>query len=147
MKTVDFIKAVKEMGLSVYENSSNTVVVTDDSDRPVVWVETEGLYILNTNFTGFADLEETIRKKLYALAVEYSATPLAEREEKRYRLKSTHFDNTYLMIVDGVRHPYQNERYKGSICHKVFFTESELKNMDETGFIRIPIIRGGENDE
>jgi len=140
MKTAEYIKAVEEMGLSVHKRSNNMVIIKDYSENSVAWVNAERRWVLDTNFAGFSELDEAIRGKMFALAVEYSTTPLREREEeKRYRLKSTNFHNVYLMTEDGVRYPYQNEWYKGSVCQKVFFTEAELGVMDEFGFEREPV--------
>jgi len=140
MRTNDFIKVVKGLGLSAYKRCNNMVIIKDYSEKSVAWVDAERICVLDTNFTGFIELDEDIRGKMFALAVEYSITPLREREEeKRYRLKSTNFHNVYLMTEDGVRYPYQNEWYKGSICQKVFFTEAELGVMDEFGFEREPV--------
>ena len=144
MRTNDFIKAVKGLGLSVYEGSSDIVMVENDSDQTVVWVDTERMCVLDTIFRGFVGLDETIRKKLLALAVEYSTTPLEEREqEKRYRLKLNlpiidFSEKNYLNIYkDGGEH-FLNDKVEGD-GYCTSFTETELKGMDETGFKRIPV--------
>ena len=82
MKTADFIKAVKNLGLSAYEECNTMVMIDDDSDTALVMIDTGRMCVLGTNFTGFMDLDETVRKKLFALVAEYSFTPIDEREKQ-----------------------------------------------------------------
>jgi len=142
MKTADFIKAVKGLGLSVYKYSSNTIEVKDNSNCKVVCIATEGMYVLDTDFIAFVGLDETIRKKLLALAVEHSTTPLEEREgEKRYRLKLNApilIDNDEVFLNFNLDDDdYAIDTEKESVFYKTIFTETELSQMDETGFARI----------
>lgn len=61
--------------------------------------------------------------------------------EKRYRLKCKNglFKTTYAMKSYETWIPYTNEDYEGEDREQVAFTESELSQMDETGFERIEV--------
>ena len=143
MKTAEYIKAVKGLGLSVYEECTNTVMVENDAaDTAVVHVDTKRMYGLDTNFTGFIELDEAARGKVFALAVEYSTTPLKERkEEKRYRLRL----NAPILKRPGMECLNLNKDTGSCVLddkdedelYQTAFTLSELSQMDETGFTRI----------
>jgi len=145
MKTAEYIKAVKGLGLSVYEECTNTVMVENDAaDTAVVHVDTKRMYGLDTNFTGFIELDEAARGKVFALAVEYSTTPLKERkEEKRYRLRLNApviklSGKDYLNLNKTIGDYFLDDKKENNLFQTTF-TGTELSKIDETGFTRIPV--------
>jgi len=95
MKTAEYIKAVKGLGLSVYKYSSNTIEVKDNSNCKVVCIATEGMYVLDTDFIAFVGLDETIRKKTACIgsgAFNYTFRRKRGRKALSVEVKCTYFN-------------------------------------------------------
>ena len=99
---------------------------------------------LDPGWSGFNKLTDDQKLKLYELGYELSKTPLAEREEeKRYWLKlkttlplSEKFRYLVLYKPEGeyiILNKGESESYKS------IFTESEIAEMDITGFEKVEV--------
>ena len=140
MKTKEFMAKVRSLEFGIIQEGHQLVVRTPGCsivarvNRPSQ--QTEILY-----FTfGSAD-----RRELLNIIAEYTGTPLAEREEeKRYYLRNISpllrgCGRGYLM-----KHKDTLEYHAGTLnCSKLFyktiFTESEIAEMDITGFEKVEV--------
>ena len=107
-------------------------------------VSKEYRYMMSTHYAGFEELPLPVAVKLFADMAMLAQTPLAEREEeKRYRLRIV----ANLGFKDDQRFLNLNiEREEYFICSarqsewvKTIFTESEISQMDITGFEKIEV--------
>ena len=107
-------------------------------------VSKEYRYMMSTHYAGFEELPLPVAVKLFADMAMLSETPLAEREEeKRYRLRIV----ANLGFMDDQRFLNLNiEREEYFICSarqsewvKTIFTESEIAEMDITGFQKVEV--------
>ena len=108
-------------------------------------VSKEYRYMMSTHYAGFEELPLPVAVKLFADMAMLSETPLAEREEeKRYYLRNV----SPLLRGSGRGYLAKNkdtlEYYALSLkCSEEFyqtiFTESEIAEMDITGFEKEPV--------
>ena len=107
-------------------------------------VSKEYRYRMSTHYDGFEQFPEGYAANLLMSMNMLSETPLAEREEeKRYRLRIV----ANLGFMDDQRFLNLNiEREEYFICSarqsewvKTIFTESEIAEMDITGFVKVEV--------
>ena len=110
-------------------------------------VSKEYRYMMSTHYAGFEELPLPVAVKLFADMAMLAQTPLAEREEeKRYYLQKIpvpllkesddlwYYEPINKLFKPGVdRDRTDNEKYKS------IFTESEISQMDITGFEKIEV--------
>ena len=110
-------------------------------------VSKEYRYMMSTHYAGFEELPLPVAVKLFADMAMLAQTPLAEREEeKRYWLRKIpvpllkesddlwYYEPINKLFKPGVdRDRTDNEKYKS------IFTESEISQMDITGFEKEPV--------
>ena len=83
MKTKEFIERVKSLGLDVeydyhsYEENLEVVLF----NALIANVSNDCEYEFDTNYPDFRKLSKRTKKKLFDLLVEFSSTPIAERED------------------------------------------------------------------
>jgi len=148
MKTKDLIKKVNVVkGLAAFDEGHRVTFYEIGQDFPFYTMDKK-----NVDFgqgdSNFANLRDTNMSRLsYVIDAirEYLETPLAEREEeKRYRLRIV----ANLGFMDDQRFLNLNiEREEYFICSarqsewvKTIFTESEISQMDTTGFEKIRVM-------
>lgn len=132
MKTSEFKKKVEELGYECTRQAvrkDGYICATFNKSR---------MYAIDTVFNGFIRLDESEKELLFSLLIEYASTPIEEREdEKRYRLRLTNKTATvgdiYLNKGFG---EFVLDTGSNSQSYQTIFTESELKDIDETEFIR-----------
>ena len=143
MKYSEFKAEVEGLGFNV-KHFSQSVYVENQENDILAKVDLHARYMLSTHTNSFYRLDETISFKLYELCMMLAETPLAEREEeKRYRLRIV----ANLGFMDDQRFLNLNiEREEYFICSarqsewvKTIFTESEIAEMDITGFEKIEV--------
>ena len=113
-------------------------------------VSKEYRYMMSTHYAGFEELPLPVAVKLFADMAMLAQTPLAEREEeKRYWLRFTTPTLLKNFIPDGYLniHRESNELSlssdkKDTEYFKTIFTESEIAEMDITGFKKIEVMDG-----
>ena len=136
MKTKKFIEKVKELGFKVekVEADENFLEIKNEN-KVIAYVSISCVFEISTNYLEFTKLFEIKKKQLFDLLIEYSATPIEEREkEKKYYLKHkflmsnsgdnylnyrTYFDNWFLN---------NNTMYKN--C-RTQFTKQEIEEIKE----------------
>ena len=110
-------------------------------------VSKEYRYMMSTHYAGFEELPLPVAVKLFADMAMLAQTPLAEREEeKRYWLQKIpvpllkesddlwYYEPINKLFKPGVdRDRTDNEKYKS------IFTESEISQMDITGFEKVEV--------
>ena len=146
MKYSEFKNNVKLIGFETKE--SNRDIYVERIRETVISVSKEFRFGVDTGWTGFSKEQENVLLELYANACELAKTPLTEREEeKRYYLR---YDVPPLLRAVHVKPRYlYKRRYDGYIdtsfsqtdnsTFKAIFTESEISQMDITGFEKIEV--------
>jgi hypothetical protein len=145
MKYSEFKVEVEKMGFMVVEDEGSPIYVDKSKNgETFVAIGKHKRFCLDPGWSGFNNLTEDQQLKLYDLASELAKTSLAEREEeKRYRLQIV----ANLGFVDDQRFLNLNiEREEYFICSarqseriKTIFTESEISQMDITGFEKVEV--------
>lgn len=103
MKTKEFIDGIKGINFKVKEER-NYFEITDGSNNiynVVAFVSKVETFKINTLYLAFEDLTSNDKKLLLDLLLEYSGTPIEEREEpKRYYIRNKHLaDNQNHLIL------------------------------------------------
>ena len=144
MKTKTFIEKVEALGYEV--DSFGTYLSARDSDgHDFATVSKKHRFVMDTDTFDFAmHVNDEDAEKIATLLFEYSATPPADREgEKRYRLRKLP-----IPLLDRSTEKQWLWRQRGTeiagvdtvgVDHEkcqTIFTESELAEMDITGFER-----------
>lgn len=89
MLTKDFIKEVEKLGFAVEKGGNGKYLWIKDSRKLfVAFVDTTEMYVFDTAYNAFDELQESDKKNLFNLLVKYASTPSDEREEQeRFFLK------------------------------------------------------------
>ena len=141
MKTTEFVKKVEALGYEVGSFKTDMNICDSDGHELAI-VSKKHRFVMDTNafdFVTYVNDEDT--EKLATLLFEYSATPIADREEeKRYRVKFPGIKrdgkNIYIMRtynsdgtqgIDWSPEEYIFNDYPGAYL----FTEKEIKSMNE----------------
>ena len=143
MKYSEFKREVEKMGFVVEDDGTPIYVDKSKDGETLVSIGKHKQFWLDPGWSGFNNLTDDQKLKLYDLAYQLAKTPLADREEeKRYRLKLVNTlisdqDETYLNLQEGRDKPYWFIGSKTEIFGaKTIFTESEIAEMDITGFVK-----------
>ena len=147
MKYSEFKTEVEKLGFTHNRRCEEIVVKVDG--KTVMGVSTSRKYIVDNEWEKYQELNETTQEQLFDLAYQLAKTPLVEREEeKRYYLR---YDVPPLLRACSTTKPrYLYRRiYDGYIdtsfsqtndsMFKAIFTESEIAEMDITGFEKIEV--------
>lgn len=148
MKYSEFKTEVEGLGFNV-KHFSQSVYVENQEKEIIAKVDLHSRYTLSTHTNSFFRLDETVAFKLYELCMMLAETPLAEREEeKRYRLRKLpvpllgegeedlwYADRLFAKKSGGVVYDNNNDNF-----FKTIFTESEIAEMDITGFEKIRVM-------
>ena len=143
MKYSEFKTKVEKMGF-VMEDGTPIYVDKSKDGETLMSIGKHEQFWLDSGWSGFYNLTEDQKLKLYELGYELSKTPIAEREEeKRYRLRIV----ANLGFKDDQRFLNLNiEREEYFICSarqsewvKNIFTESEIDEMNITGFEKVEV--------
>ena len=145
MKYSEFKREVEKMGFVVEDDGTPIYVDKSKDGETLVSIGKHKRFWLDPGWSGFNNLTEDQKLKLYDLAYQLAKTPLAEREEeKRYYLRNA----SPLLRGSGRGYLAKNkdtlEYYALSLkCSEEFyqtiFTESEINQMDITGFERVEV--------
>lgn len=105
MKTKEFIKRVEELGYSVTEGYVDWVIsrINKGQDLLVAIVNKNNLSRISTDFVGCWDIPDKDKSKLLDIIVEFTKTPIGDREEKEYYLKHRWIKGHAIMYL------YRNE--------------------------------------
>ena len=143
MKYSEFKQVVEKLGYTFFENKYE-VRILDKGACKLIIIDKTDTHVIDPNNVSYITLSHKDKTELLDLACELAKTPLAEREEeKRYRLRIV----ANLGFMDDQRFLNLNiEREEYFICSarqsewvKTIFTESEIAEMDITGFQKVEV--------
>lgn len=144
MKTKEFIQKVKSLGLDVeydyHSYEENLEVVLFNS--LIVNVSNDCEYEFDTNYPDFRKLSKKRKKDLFELLVEYSSTPIDEREEKieereeekKYYLKHKFLTNGNAECYLNYTNEYDDWILNDNTMHenyKTQFTKQEIEEIKQ----------------
>ena len=146
MKTKEFIAKVEALGFLVYDGHCY-LEVKDTEGKDVVDILKAKRWVYDCEFDAFESLHEVKQTELMEAVTEYVTTQVKDREEeKRYWLRQIpvpllkesddlwYYEPINKLFKPGVdRDRTDNEKYKS------IFTESEIEQMDITGFEKIEV--------
>ena len=145
MKYSEFKVEVEKLGFFV--DMDNAPIYVDKSERgeTIIAIGKHKRFSVDPGWSGFRSIPEENQIVIYNLAHALTVTPLAEREEeKRYYLRNV----SPLLRGSGRGYLAKNkdtlEYYALSLkCSEEFyqtiFTESEISQMDITGFQKVEV--------
>ena len=141
MKYSEFKAEVEKLGYTFFENKYE-VRILDNGACKLIIIDKTDTHVIDPNNVSYITLSHKDKTELLDLACELAKTPLAEREEeKRYWLRFTTPTLLKNFIPDGYLniHRESNELSlssdrKDTEYFKTIFTESEISQMDITGF-------------
>ena len=152
MKYSEFKAEVEKLGFSVVD-SGVPIYVEKEGGETLLSVGKERRFWLDPGWGGFEALDEGKKLGLYALGYELAKTPLAEREEeKRYWLQKIPVplldkgtEKKWLWKYTGTKNFNSfgtDMTRRNSGIYKTIFTESEIAEMDITGFEKVEVMDG-----
>ena len=147
MKYSEFKTEVEKMGFVVEDEGVPIYVDKSKDGETLVSIGKHKQFWLDPGWSGFNNLTEDQKLKLYDLAYQLAKTPLAEREEeKRYWLQRIEppilgeQDPRYLFYTRvGGHYDIGTTKSEWRNVIKTIFTESEIAEMDITGFEKIEV--------
>ena len=149
MKTKEFVEKIEALGYEV-KNDCDTLLVKSDGEI-ICDVSNSEFGILDTDsYVGFKQITVEKRKEILLILADYALTDPAEREEeKRYYLRFIHpnilgeREPFYLHLhhSESAKDYYEIGTVKAPFGNKLqtIFTESEIAEMDITGFKKEPV--------
>ena len=146
MKKKEFIAKVEALGFLVYDGHCY-LEVKDIEGKDVVDILKATRWVYDCEFDAFESLHEVKQTELMEFVTEYVTTQVKDREEeKRYWLRKIpvpllkesddlwYYEPINKLFKPGVdRDRTDNENYKS------IFTESEINQMDITGFEKVEV--------
>ena len=82
MLTKDLIKEIEKLGFAVEKGGNGKYLWIKDSRKLfMAFVDTTEMYVFDTAYNAFDELQESDKKNLFNLLVKYASTPSDEREE------------------------------------------------------------------
>jgi len=147
MKYSEFKAEVEKMGYWVDIDHAPIYVDKSERGETIIAIGKHKRFSVDPSWNGFHAIPEENQIAIYNLAHALTVTPLAEREEeKRYWLRKIpvpllkesddlwYYEPINKLFKPGVdRDRTDNEKYKS------IFTESEISQMDITGFEKIEV--------
>ena len=149
MKYSEFKAEVEKMGWCISGNKYEVYVLNHGGGKLMVINKTD-THALDPSHISYVILTHEDKSALLDLSVKLAKTPLAEREEeKRYWLRFTTptllkdlIPNGYLNIHRESNELSLSSDKKDTEYFKTIFTESEIAEMDITGFKKIEVMDG-----
>ena len=144
MKYSEFKTEVEKMGFVVEDEGVPIYVDKSKDGETLVSIGKHKRFWLDPGWSGFNNLTEDQQLKLYDLAYQLAKTPLAEREEEKryYIILNLPLVNNVQLYLNKIKN--QNEYYLGSKIenrgYQTIFTESEIAEMDITGFKKVEVL-------
>ena len=139
MKTKEFMSKVRSLGFGIIQEGPQLVIRTIGS-HVIARVNRPSQLTEIVTFT----ISSAVRRELLNIISEYTGTPPEEREEeKRYWLRlatkiDVYEDRRYLNM-DIPNEKYTLSENKDDAYYKAIFTESEIAQMDITGFEKVEV--------
>ena len=152
MKYSEFKQVVEELGYTFFENKYE-VRILDKGACKLIIIDKTDTHVIDPNNVSYITLSHKDKTELLDLACELAKTPLAEREEeKRYWLQKIPVplldkgtEKKWLWKYTGTKNFNSfgaDITRRNSGIYKTIFTESEIAEMDITGFKKIEVMDG-----
>ena len=152
MKYSEFKQVVEELGYTFFENKYE-VRILDKGACKLIIIDKTDTHVIDPNNVSYITLSHKDKTELLDLACELAKTPLAEREEeKRYWLqkipvplldKGTEKKWLWKYMRTAPSNMFGTDTTKiDSDLYKTIFTESEIAEMDITGFEKVEVPDG-----
>lgn len=134
LTTKKFVKEVEKLGFSVEKGGNGKYLWIKNSRKLfVAFVDTTEMYVFDTAYNAFDELQESDKKNLFNLLVKYTSTPHDEREEpQRFYLKfdikssdSYHYLN-YKEFLNSIELHNKVNNLNG---YKTQFTQKEVDEL------------------
>ena len=149
MKTKEFIAKVEALGFLVQDGHCY-LEVKDTEGKDVVDILKAKRWVYDCEFDAFESLHEVKQTELMEAVTEYVTTQVKDREEeKRYWLQKIPVplldkegEEKWLWKYTGTApsNVFGTDTTKiGSELYKTIFTESEIAQMDITGFVKVEV--------
>ena len=143
MKYSEFITKVEALGFHVRDGNDYLEVI-DTETQEIVDVLKRKRWVYDCEHAAFESLHEIKQTELMEIVTEYVTTQVKDREEeKRYYLRlatkiDVYEDRRYLNM-DIPNEKYTLSENKDDAYYKAIFTESEIAEMDTTGFEKVEV--------
>ena len=143
MRYSEFKAEVEKLGFDV--NVKNLETRVRRKGNSIMTVDAQRKCIVDTTWDEFQYLRDDTKEQLFKLGYKLAKTPLAEREEeKRYRLLSVSpmlrkSECGYLLYHKSMGRYFTGSAEYGGDVYQAIFTESEIAEMDITGFKKYPV--------
>ncbi len=142
MKTKEFIEKVEALGYLTDADSVGVIVKLENIGGHILFVGFEEDFEIDTDYVDFRKLSRVAKKELMSIVYEYMLTDQADREEeKRYYLRLVTPPILKKQVAEYLRKSEYLEYYTTGLSKdtgdekiKTIFTESEISQMDITGF-------------
>ena len=144
MKYTEFKAEVEKLGYLVDIDHAPVYVDKSERGETIIAIGKHKRFSVDPGWSGFRSIPEENQIVIYNLAHALTVTPLAEREEeKRYYLRlatkiDVYEDRRYLNM-DIPNEKYTLSENKDDAYYKAIFTESEISQMDITGFQKVEV--------
>lgn len=146
MKYSEFKQVVEKLGYTFFENKYE-VRILDNGACKLIIIDKTDTHVIDPNNVSYITLSHKDKTELLDLACELAKTPLAEREEeKRYWLRldvpamsSKQAWSVYYLNKHKEAKMYRLGSDAASISWQTIFTESEIAQMDITGFEKVEV--------
>ena len=145
MKTKEFIAKVEALGFLVYDGHCY-LEVKDTEGKDVVDILKAKRWVYDCEFDAFESLHEVKQTELMEFVTEYVTTQVKDREEeKRYRLRLTapvltNVEVKYLnLFKESGKYTISTKEESLARSIQTIFTESEIAQMDITGFEKVEV--------
>ena len=147
MKYSEFETEVEKMGYWVDIDHAPIYVDKSEGGETIIAIGKHKRFSVDPGWSGFHSIPEENQIVIYNLAHALTVTPLAEREEeKRYWLRldvpamsSKQAWSVYYLNKHKEAKMYRLGSDAASISWQTIFTESEIAEMDITGFKKEPV--------
>ena len=147
MKYSEFKTEVEKLGFVVEDDGAPIYVDKSKDGETLVAIGKHKRFCIDPGWSGFNNLTEDQQLKLYDLAYQLAKTPLAEREEeKKYYLRLVTPPILKKQVTEYLRKSEYLEYYTTGLSKdtgdekiKTIFTESEIAQMDITGFQKVEV--------
>ena len=149
MKYSEFEREVEKLGFTHSKRCEQVAVKVDG--QTVMGISTGRKYIVDNEWNKYQQLNETTQGKLFDLAYQLAKTPLAEREEEKLYwlqkipvpLLDKEGEKKWLWKYTGGMVPsdvfgVDTDKIHGKL-YKSIFTESEIAELDITGFEKVEV--------
>ena len=144
MKYSEFKAEVEKLGYWVDIDHAPIYVDKSGRGETIIAIGKHKRFSVDPGWSGFHAIPEENQIAIYNLAHALAVTPLVYREEeKRYYLRlatkiDVYEDRRYLNM-DIPNEKYTLSENKDDAYYKAIFTESEIAEMDITGFEKIEV--------